>query len=352
MYATCIHCHGALGRNEALEHFPVGRRVAFDADKGRLWVVCPHCGQWNLSPIEERWEAIEQAEQRYRDTAKRVATDQIGLARLPDGAELIRIGRPVLPEYAAWRYGPRFRSRFARHALFAGGVISFGAGVIVLGPVLGVAATGGWMLPVNGYQLLRLYVDSHRLRATFPHAGHRVAVTKSQLSKARLVALPEDPDGWGVRIEARRTDLDAGRFVRTADASAEHVLLTGVEARAAAAAALPVANERGGSARTVEHAVSLLESRLQGSDHFRDVAQRFEALQQPGPREGLSALPPEVRLALEMAAHEQAERRAMEGELAALADAWKHAEEIAAIADDLTLPQQLLARLERLGRKA
>jgi len=39
----------------------------------------------------------------------------------------------------------------------------------------------------------------------------------------------------------------------------------------------------------------------------------------------------------------------MEGELDALAAAWKDAEEIAAIADDLTLPQQVLDRLGRLG---
>jgi hypothetical protein len=25
-----------------------------------LWVVCRHCERWNLSPLEERWEAVEQ----------------------------------------------------------------------------------------------------------------------------------------------------------------------------------------------------------------------------------------------------------------------------------------------------
>ena len=59
MYATCLFCKKALGNNEALESFPVGKRLAFDAAKGRLWVVCSHCERWNLSPLEERWEAIE-----------------------------------------------------------------------------------------------------------------------------------------------------------------------------------------------------------------------------------------------------------------------------------------------------
>jgi hypothetical protein len=61
VYTTCIFCHGALGANEAIEHFPVGRRLAFDGEKGRLWVVCRRCERWNLTPIEERWEAIEAA---------------------------------------------------------------------------------------------------------------------------------------------------------------------------------------------------------------------------------------------------------------------------------------------------
>jgi hypothetical protein len=41
------------------------------------------------------------------------------------------------------------------------------------------------------------------------------------------------------------------------------------------------------------------------------------------------------RLALEMAANEDAERKALAGELAQLRDAWREAEEIAAIADHL-----------------
>jgi hypothetical protein len=49
-----MFCNRALGENQVVEHFPVGRRLAFDAEKGRLWVVCRRCERWNLSPIEER----------------------------------------------------------------------------------------------------------------------------------------------------------------------------------------------------------------------------------------------------------------------------------------------------------
>lgn len=53
---------------------------------------------------------------------------------------------------------------------------------------------------------------------------------------------------------------------------------------------------------------------------------------------GIILLPPDLRLALEMALHEESERRALEGEMAALVHEWRAAEEVAAIADDLLLP--------------
>ena len=89
MYSSCLFCHHPLGANEMVEAFPVGRRLAFDAAKGRLWVVCTSCERWNLTPLEERWEAVEQAEHLYRDTKLRVATENIGLARLADGTGLV-----------------------------------------------------------------------------------------------------------------------------------------------------------------------------------------------------------------------------------------------------------------------
>jgi hypothetical protein len=47
------------------------------------------------------------------------------------------------------------------------------------------------------------------------------------------------------------------------------------------------------------------------------------------------------RLALEMALNEESERRALGGELAQLEQAWRDAEQIAAIADDLLLPESV-----------
>src|SRR5438046_9764261 len=117
MYTHCIYCHAPLGNNSVIETFPVGRRLAFDAAKGRLWVVCRKCERWNLTPLEERWEAIEECERAFRATRLRVSTDQIRLARLKEGLELVRIGDPQRPEMAAWRYGDQFGPRRRRQYL-------------------------------------------------------------------------------------------------------------------------------------------------------------------------------------------------------------------------------------------
>ena len=101
MYSTCLHCNAELGRNDVVEHFGVGRRLAFDQAKGRLWVVCPSCQRWNLTPLEERWEAIEECERLFRATRLRTSTDNIGLGRAAGGIDLVRIGTPQRKEIAA-----------------------------------------------------------------------------------------------------------------------------------------------------------------------------------------------------------------------------------------------------------
>ena len=60
----------------------------------------------------------------------------------------------------------------------------------------------------------------------------------------------------------------------------------------------------------------------------------------------------ETRLAIEMAANEEHERIAMEGDLALLELDWKEAEETAAIADSLLIPPEVEERLEGLRRDA
>lgn len=145
MYASCVFCKGAFARNEAMESLQIGRRIAFDPEKGRIWVVCRKCERWNLVPLESRWESIEEAERHFRDTRLRVSTDQIGLARLKEGTELVRIGKPLRPEFAAWRYGDQFGRRRRKLLLLGGGAAIAAASVVTANLVTGFVSTlTGW----------------------------------------------------------------------------------------------------------------------------------------------------------------------------------------------------------------
>src|SRR3954470_11990065 len=105
MYTTCTFCYGPLGRNDVLETFPVSRRVAFDPAKACVWAVCPGCARWNLVPIEERWEVVDECERRFRRTNLRYSSGNIGLAGLAKDPARVRVGPALRPEFASWRYG-------------------------------------------------------------------------------------------------------------------------------------------------------------------------------------------------------------------------------------------------------
>lgn len=351
MYSTCTFCHAPLGRNEALEHFPVGRRLAFDQARGRLWVVCPSCLQWNLSPLESRWEAIEEAERSYRDTSRRVATDHIGLARLKDGTDLIRIGEPLRPEFAAWRYGERFEKRWRRHLTWMiGGGVALG-GYVLAGPVFGLIAGGFSTLPINLYSVGQQAYRARLIAGKFEDEEGPITVNYTHTFQSRLVPDPETELGWAISVPRIRGPHPKGRFGKSASVfNDSRSLLRGEAAREGARLFLPMVNEKGGRRSTVAEAVSHLERYGEANEVFRRSVGLVGRDGHGDPSRDLSALPIETRLALEMAAHEDLERRALEGELAALEAQWKSAEEIAAIADNLTLPERLVERLERLGK--
>src|SRR5262245_38968052 len=237
MYATCLFCQKDLGRNESFETFPVGRRLAFDAAKGRLWVVCSHCERWNLSPLEERWEAIEQAERYYRDSRRRVATDNIGLAKLRDGTTLVRIGEPLRPEFAAWRYGDQFGRRRNRQILItAGGVAAVGA--LFTGAAVAGASIGGfaWAFANVGQSIIRGSPEEIIAKIQTEEYG-LVKVRRRHLAES---SLSRTTDGQ-VALDLRFKD-GSGRFV-------------GREAERIASTVIPKVNRFGGSKRAVAAAV-------------------------------------------------------------------------------------------------
>jgi hypothetical protein len=316
MYSTCIFCHSALEGNDTIEHFPIGRRLAFDPERGRLWVVCRRCRQWNLTPTEERWEAIEECERFYRDTRLRVSTDHIGLARLASGLELVRIGRPERPEFAAWRYGDQLGRR-RRTALIRVGIGLGALGALVAGgAVAGVGIGGfGWLIGQMGERIVKGSPERVVARLPVPEVGE-LTIKGKHLNRLQLVT--EGDDRWKLGLPYRK----------------QIVTLEGDPAVQALGKLLPQLNRFGGSRERVTEAVSLIE-RVPDPMHFFDTAARMAMSRA---KSKISALPESVRLALEMAAHEDSERRALEGELALLEQAWKEAEEVAAIADNMFLP--------------
>ncbi len=358
MYSTCIFCHSALGTNEAVEHFPVGRRLAFDAAKGRLWVVCRQCERWNLTPLEERWEAIEECERLFSNTRLRVSTDNIGLARIREGLELVRIGDPKRPEMAAWRYGDQFGRRRRKHLLWTGAGFAAVGGIFILGPMTGVIAGGSWGLwnLVNAghtlYQQRRV-----RARLSLPEIDEPVELRIDQLNKVSIV--PESA-GWALRVffrAPRAGSLPGDPLGNPLAYEAGKELFADVRGNLALHAAgilLPAINSSGAKRQQVNEAVNLIAEVPDPSSLFAKFTVAPEGFaRRTGAWGGwhgraLGSLPREVLLALEMVSHEDSERRALEGELSLLEDAWREAEEIAAIADDLFVPEATRARLSSL----
>ena len=261
MYSTCTFCHASLGRNESLEHFPVGRRLAFDQATGRLWVVCPSCRQWNLTPLETRWEAIEDGERLYRDTTKRVATENIGLAKLRDGTELIRIGAPLRPEFAAWRYGDRFGTRWRKTALLVGtGVAATGAVAVAGSVALGAAVIGGVGLPYMAFDMMKSLYQGRLVVGRFVDEKGPLYVNAAFANLAVRVQVLDDPRGWGLRVPAVRAPHPRGRFAPGPSVFEDgRVVLTGENAEEATRRFLPGINSAGGRTHTVSEAVSVLE---------------------------------------------------------------------------------------------
>jgi hypothetical protein len=357
MYTTCLFCHTDLGANHFLPTFPVGRRLAFDPRKGRLWVVCTRCGRWNLSPLEERWEAIDECERRFRGTRLRMSTDNIGLAQFRGNFELVRVGPALLPEIASWRYGTRL-ARLSVEQEQQPTLLVRGARLVAratASALVGYATSVGF----SDDAVLRMRTfrrgSGVLLRANDEY-GYPVVVRYAHLGAAELIR-PEKDQPWQLKLKH-----DTGIAI-LAESNALRV----------AGKMLATLNFGVATNAEVQHAISKLDDAGDPEGYFTRVASlamrtswgRFPDARDEGPHPAVSSfaervalqlanrsfwgrggtgseeqtplfrLPAVDRLALEMAANEDIERRAMRGELDALETAWKDAEEIATIADEL-----------------
>jgi hypothetical protein len=352
VYSACLFCHAQLGSNEVIEHFPVGRRLAFDAEKGRLWVVCRKCERWNLTPLDERWEAVEECERAFSSTRLRVSTDNMGMARLREGLELVRIGKPQRPEFAAWRYGDQFGRRRRRSLLFSGAVVAASSAYFISGPVLGLGIAGALSV-FNAAANMALMYQHGRIqsRVAVPGKTKPAIIRRSHFSQIAIVRKGED---WHLRLRYDRGILIDREVER-------EVIIEGDAAKRAAATIFAAVNHEGARKSELAEAVSLIEETPAPDELFRKAAASVWRVDPKRNRRAMttlndgedgavavSAISKTVRFALEIAANEEIERRAMEGELAQLELAWRQAEEIAAIADKLAVPDNIAAESDKL----
>jgi hypothetical protein len=206
------------------------------------------------------------------------------------------------------------------------------AGGVALGVSAGVGVgSGGWWIWRGVY------------------AGYqRIAYGSPRAVVARVPY--EDPDLGPQIIALERRNLSdvrvgtsgGGRLMLSVTRGRSIIHISGDQAERAVGYVLPAINWAGAERREVAEAVELIEQSHKGPVDFV-----YEVARNAGAGRRLQDLPSAARLALEMASHEESERRAMEGELALLAAAWRQAEEIAKIADNLLTPPSVDEFLQR-----
>jgi hypothetical protein len=189
--------------------------------------------------------------------------------------------------------------------------------LVVGGVAAGVGIGGfGWIIGQLGERIVSGSPDRVVARLQVDDVGD-VTVRGKHLARLQLLQGP-DTAPWHLGVPHNKNT----------------VTIHGEAAVLALGSLLPQLNRFGGSRERVREAVSLIEQETDPRHVFDTVA--LQAAKREKPR--ISSLPEATRLALEMAAHEESERRALEGELALLENAWKEAEEVAAIADNMFLP--------------
>jgi hypothetical protein len=201
-------------------------------------------------------------------------------------------------------------------------------GAVVAGGIAAGAGIGGfgWMI----MQSARFIIDGNP-RAVVGHVtghdGQPLAVRRLHLKHTR----------WQVDESSGAHRLAIG-FKRGP------IVLTGDEARRQAGILIVHANRRGGTRTEVQQAVE----RVQEAGSAEALVAAMATQRQPLPvwrkesevrKVDAFGMNPDRRLAFEMALHEEQERRALEGELIALEHAWRDAEEIAKISDNLLVPE-------------
>src|SRR5262245_56475816 len=323
MLSSCVYCHTPLSHNQTLEHFGLGSRVAFDPGRGRLWAICQACRRWNLAPIEQRWEALEELERLTRDRGRLLSqTDQIALLRVED-LEVVRVGRAGLVEEAWWRYGEELRRRRARHNILTAAEWALRIGLLAAANFGTFWFAGGH--PINDLLRWRKFGSTAwRGERSCRRCGHMLNEMSFKRSRHLIIGAGDD-----VTIELR---CRACGF-RNSNGGFE---FQGADAERMLRRVLAYHNFSGASEQRVKEAEHIIDQA--GSPHALIHwlgRQRYQL------RRG----EPMTAIALEIAVNDEAERELLELELAELEARWREEEELAAIVDGELTEIPLLERI-------
>jgi hypothetical protein len=345
MWNHCIVCAGDLGSNDTLEVFPTGSTIAYDPQVGRLWVICPQCDRWNLTPLEERWEALESLERIWETVTARASTEHIALGKLPSGMTIVRVGNLAGErEFAFWRWGRHGHRGIPKGlVLGAAGLIGTIAGLTVISPV--AAAVGIFMI-AHGTWMSVLYRQGLLTTGMVNSWGGVSQLRRMDCLNAGMN--PSDDElGWSIHIQRIAYRLKKGGGWRSGYQPETYWKeFTGDDAVAIARRAFPLLNQRHAKRTLITDAIQLI-SESGGPERYLKNA----ATQKPRWVK-FRHYPPAMKLAMEMVLFQEEERRALEGELRRLEASWVEAEELAAISDSLLPPRgwrQFLARAQQAG---
>ena len=307
MFRSCAFCNASFDGDGGPSGLGVGRRIAFDEWKGRLWVVCPRCSRWNLTPFDDRLERIEAVARAASQGRITASTDQVSLIRW-ERYDFVRVGKPLRVELATWRYGERLRNRQRERMKV---VVPLTVAAIGLGIAANVAAGGGFGVVVwnihrfADWMYLRMVGGRKVSMIETPicaHCGSVMQLRARHVQHARVV--PDSHAEMAVVLSCPRCKHEGAQ-------------LTGNDAIQVLRQGLTYLNLARGGRRRAEDAAREVDQ-VGGADRLvRDIAQRELTLR---------SLRPERGLALEMAVDERAEVEELERQ-------WKEAEEIADIAD-------------------
>lgn len=319
MYRKCLVCGRDFAANDALEHLDRGRRVACDPTRGRLWLICRACSRWSLVPMESRWEALEELEKLVADQGRLLSrTDNVALLRAGP-LEIVRVGDAELREEAWWRYGRELGRRRERYRkLSTAGTVAAAATIAGSWATGGMSFVAAWLvwdrlpgLVTGGARLLRFGRTAWRGGGECERCG--TAIERVRYADGDGLVLRSEGESVAIRVVCPCCGETGGGFP-----------IGGQDANRTLRRILAHHHFAGASEGRVDKAARLIEAAGGTGKLPSRILRHATPLHRVG-RVG--------RVALEIAVHEEHERRLLSMAVAELEAHWRKEEELARIMD-------------------